>query len=176
MDSTEIKPLSLESDIHQKQFASEAERAFVNLIYTVSWFQNRFQAYLKPRGLTPQQYNILRILRGQQGNPLPLNAVKARMLERNSDTSRIIDRMVRKGLIDRKTCKDDRRQVDLTLTPAGYKLLDSVGLDLDPVIGSLHCLSDAEQTSLNTILDKLRYEACESEIEAAKRKRQTSNT
>lgn len=162
--------VSLEKELHQEQFRSEAERAFVNLIFTASWFQNRFQAFLKPFGLTPQQYNILRILRGQKEKPISLNAVKNRMLEPNSDTSRIIDRMVRKGIIDRKPCAHDRRQVDLTLTAKGHELLDRVGFDLDPVIGSIHCLGHEEQQALSGLLDKLRYAPCPEDIAAAKQR------
>jgi DNA-binding MarR family transcriptional regulator len=159
---------TVEEELQQQQFRNDSERAFVNLIYTASWFQNRFQSFLKPFGLTPQQYNILRILKGQKDRAISLNAVKNRMLEPNSDTSRIIDRMVRKGLIERKACTQDRRQVDLTLTDTGTDLLQRVGYDIDPVIGSIHCLDRAEQQTLSEILDKLRYAPCAEDIVAAK--------
>lgn len=159
---------TLEEAIQQQSFRSDAEKAFVNLLFTASWFGNRFQAFLKPFDLTPQQYNILRILRGQKGNPISLHELKSRMLEQNSDTSRIIDRMVRKGFIDRKPCAHDRRQVDLTATAAGVKLLETVGFDLNPVIGSLHCLAPNELVALSALLDKVRYTACEEDITLAK--------
>lgn len=124
-----MKTLTLEAAIEQERFSSEKEKALVNLVFTGNWVQHRLQLFFKKfDGLTHQQYNVLRILKGQNGKPLSLLEIKRRMLDPNSDTSRIIDRMVAKGLILRTVCPTDRRQIELRIQPMGEALLARIGM------------------------------------------------
>lgn len=145
-------------ELQQRSFRSDADMAYLNLIYTSNWFMFHVQGYLKQfDGLTMQQYNVLRILRGQRGNPISLLQVKCRLLDRNSDVSRIIDRMVRKGLICRETCNADRRQVDLTITDKGAQLLETVGDGINTVLDAFSdAASPAELQQLCAVLDRAR--------------------
>jgi DNA-binding MarR family transcriptional regulator len=156
--------ISIEEEIQQGHFADLADKAIINVVFTANLFQARMTQLLKPFGLTLQQFNILRILRGQHGNPIALFEVKRRMIDRNPDVSRIVDRMVRKGLIERAVCPSDKRQADLRLLPKGETTLAAT----DPVIeqsGQLQRdMPAADLAKLSSLLDRLR---CGEQIEDA---------
>ncbi len=153
------KPLTIGEEIQQHHFRSEAEKAYINLVFTGNYLASKMQVLLRQfDGLTHQQYNILRILRGQQGKAISLLDVKCRMLDRQPDVSRIIERMVKKGLINRSVCGEDRRQVDLTITSAGLKLLNEIGDKHQQTHSALFKLNDAELVKLNKLLDFARSE------------------
>src|SRR3990170_4979984 len=94
----------IEEEIRQKKFASVQQKAVVNLIYTSNWLQNKQQLFFKTFSITGQQFNILRILKGQFPKSISATEIKGRMLDRNSDVSRLLDRLAAKGLITKKTC------------------------------------------------------------------------
>lgn len=146
----------IEDEIKQPRFADLAEKALVNLIYTTNFFAARSEQLLKSYELTPQQYNILRILRGQQGRAISLLEVKGRMLDRNPDVSRIVDRMVRKGVVDRQVCPTDRRQADLTITARGLDLLSRIDPYISRGYDTLKELKDGDLERLNQLLDRAR--------------------
>lgn len=148
--------VSIEDEIKQPRFAELAEKALVNLIYTTNFFEARAEQLLKSYELTPQQYNILRILRGQQGQAISLLEVKSRMLDRNPDVSRIVDRMVRKGLVDRQICPTDRRQADLTITAHGLELLSRIDPHISSGYDTLRELKDSDLERLSQLLDRAR--------------------
>ena len=100
----------------------------VNLLFTVSWLKEQTRAIFDPEEITPQQFNILRILRGSHPKPLSTQAIRDRMLEKMSDTSRIVDRLIVKGLVKKVTCESDRRLVDVQITDKGRKLLERIDL------------------------------------------------
>lgn len=151
--------MKIEEAIKQtKKFRSEHERVAVNLTYTYYWLSGIMADYLKEFGLTTQQYNILRILRGQHPNPASINLLKDRMLDKNSDVSRIIDRMVAKELVDRKTCPDDRRAVNILLTEKGFEILRQADEKRDQTDSHLQALSLEDAEQLNNLLDKLRHD------------------
>ena len=102
--------MELEKEIQQKKFKDQYQKLAVNLIYTGNWMVLQHARLLKPHGLTPQQYNVLRILRGQHPTPCTVGTIVERMLDMNSNASRILDRLVAKGLADRKQCPNDRRE------------------------------------------------------------------
>ena len=113
--------------------------------------------YLKPYKITAQQFNVLRILRGQHPNPISTNEIRNRMLDRMPDTSRIVDRLHKQGLLERKTCKADKRLVDVCITEAGLKLLADIDKTIGDNIGkSLPGLTEAEAKTLSDLLDKAR--------------------
>jgi DNA-binding MarR family transcriptional regulator len=147
--------MSLEKDINQHVFRSEYQKSAINLIYTFNWANERLNRLFEPFDITQQQFNILRILRGA-GQPLSTLQIRQRMLDKMSDTSRIVDRLVKKGLVKKTVCHEDRRLVDILLTDKGKKLLqtmDGFNEEMDAIFKYLS-LDDAKQ--LNMLLDKIR--------------------
>jgi DNA-binding MarR family transcriptional regulator len=146
----------IEDEIKQSKFRSEGQKLIINLIYTYNQVSAQMITLLATYGLTVQQYNILRILKGQYPAPATNNLVKERMLDRNSDVTRIVDRMIKNGLVTRTSCEKDRRRVDILITQAGIDMLESIQaqeMKMDDIAGNL---TMDEQVGLNTLLDKLR--------------------
>lgn len=148
--------MKLEDEIKQHSFRNEYQKLAVNLIFTGSWINFKSYEMLKPFKLTTQQYNILRILRGQYPNPATVNLLIERMMDKMSNASRIVERLVIKKLVERKPKQDDRRCVDVMITDKGMKLLEKIE-DREKVF---HCefetLNEKEAKELNGLLDKLR--------------------
>ncbi|MBL7902392.1 MAG: MarR family transcriptional regulator [Bacteroidia bacterium] len=148
--------MSLEDDIQQRSFRNIQHKSTVNLLYTISWLNSQISPYFKNSGITSQQFNVLRILRGQNGKPCSLKVIKERMLDRMSDASRIVDKLVAKGLVSRATSDEDRRSVDLTISEKGLDLLKKLDFVDDAGVEVFKNLNEAELQSLNELLDKLR--------------------
>jgi DNA-binding MarR family transcriptional regulator len=148
--------LKLEEEIKQQKFLSPKHKAVVNIYYTNCYIISQFESFFKKFGITQQQYNILRILRGQRGNAITIGEIKSRMLDKNSDVSRIVERLRMKKLIERKICLNDRRQMHVKITEKGLDLLaqmDDVDKKAKEILSSL---SNKEAELLNTLLDKIR--------------------
>ena len=148
--------MKLEEEIKQKTFRNEYQKSALNLVFTYGWLFNQQKGFFKKYGITAQQYNVLRILRGQHPNAISTSEIKARMLDKNSDSSRIVDRLAAKNLIHKKNCKHDKRLVDVSISEHGMKLLGEIEpytLELDNTFSKLD-LEEAKE--LNRILDKLR--------------------
>ncbi|MBS1662230.1 MAG: family 10 glycosylhydrolase, partial [Bacteroidetes bacterium] len=147
-----------ENEINQRKFRSEYQKARINIIYTYNWLWEKVSSMLEGTDITPQQFNILRILRGE-GQALSTMQIRRRMLDKMSDTSRIVDRLVKKGLVKKTANAEDRRLVDVVITPKGKKLLEKI----DPIEESadqfMTSLSQEETATLNGLLDKLRNAA-----------------
>ena len=147
--------MSIEKDIQQTKFRNEYQKTVVNIIYTYNWVTEKTKQIFERGDVTSQQYNILRILRGA-GKPLSTLQIRQRMLDKMSDTSRIVDRLVKKQLVQKVICKTDRRLVDVTITDAGLQLLeklDSYNEEMDALLGNI---SEEEAKMLNHLLDKIR--------------------
>lgn len=147
--------MSIEKDINQKKFRNEHQKVIINLIYTYNWVTEQSKSILEKGDVTSQQFNILRILRGA-GEPLSTLQIRQRMLDKMSDTSRIVDRLIVKGLVKKTVCKTDKRLVDVAITDKGKKLLeklDKFEIEMDAIAGSL---TEADAKSLNKLLDKIR--------------------
>ena len=147
--------MSLEKDITQSNFRNEHQKAAINLIYSYHWINEQMKSFFERVDITSQQFNILRILRGA-GKPLSTLQIRQRMLDKMSDTSRIVDRLLAKELVKKVVCKADKRLVDVSITDKGKKLLektDKYEPEMDALISSL---SEAEAKTLNKLLDKLR--------------------
>ncbi|HEY0679392.1 MAG TPA: MarR family transcriptional regulator [Chitinophagaceae bacterium] len=147
--------MSIEKDISQRKFKTEYQKTMINLIFTHNWMMERMKLFFEQADLTPQQFNILRILRGA-GQPLSTLQIRQRMLDKMSDTSRIVDRLIKKGLVKKVVCKSDRRLVDVSITERGMKLLeklDDTQTDLDNILQNL---SEPDARQLNKLLDKIR--------------------
>ena len=147
--------MSLEKDIHQPKFKSEYQKVRVNLIFTYNWVMEQSRKFFDKADLTPQQFNILRILRGA-GKPISTLQIRQRMLDKMSDTSRIVDRLIKKELVEKVTCKSDRRLVDVSISDKGLQLLESLDFLNAQMDADLNGLSIEEAKNLNHLLDKLR--------------------
>ena len=147
--------MSIEQEIQQSKFRNDYQKAIVNLIYTYNWVIEKNKQFFERGDITMQQYNILRILRGA-GKPLSTLQIRQRMLDKMSDTSRIVDRLLKKGLVQKVICETDRRLVDVSISEKGIQLLtelDQHNGDLDAILGNL---SEEETKMLNDLLDKIR--------------------
>ena len=148
--------MGIEQDIQQTRFRNAHQKAAVNLLYTGGWLRDQMKVIFDREDVTAQQFNILRILRGSFPSPLSTLQIRERTLEKMSDTSRLVDRLLAKGLVKKIVCKTDRRLVDILITDKGKKLLqrlDQHEADMDAILSGL---SDKEATQLSDLLDKLR--------------------
>lgn len=148
--------MGIENDIQQARFRNPHQKAALNLIYTVGWMRDKLKSIFEAEDITGQQFNILRILRGSFPQPLSTLQIRERMLEKMSDTSRIVDRLIAKGLVKKLTCKNDRRLVDVIITDKGKKLLERLDAKQEEIDGVLHNLSEKDANILSDLLDKLR--------------------
>ena len=147
--------MGIQEDINQSKFRNEYQKAGINLIYTFNWVTEQTKNLFEKHGLTAQQFNILRILRGA-GEPLSTLQIRQRMLDKMSDTSRIVDRLIIKGLVKKNISKIDKRLVDVSITEKGKKLLTKLDGHQDEMDAVLSNLSDSEAKMLNKLLDKIR--------------------
>src|SRR5580700_9117546 len=147
--------MHIEDEINQRKFRNEHQKAAINLIYTANWLNEKMKFFFDNYEITSQQFNILRILRGAR-EPLSTTQIRHRMLDKMSDTSRLVDRLVKKGIVKKNICKTDRRLVDVHITEKGKKILaelDQKDDEMDAILKNLS-LSDAAQ--INLLLDKMR--------------------
>lgn len=148
--------MNLEEEIKQRKFKSEYQKTIINIYYTNSYIFSKFQDLLSEYKVTVQQYNILRILRGQFPEAASIGTIKERMLDKNSDITRIIDRLTIKQLVERKNSISDRRVAEIKITKKGLSLLkkmDLVDLKSDNILSHVN---KADLKKLNELLDKIR--------------------
>lgn len=148
--------MSLEDDIVQSNFESVHHKALVNIIYTHNFLNNVLNGIFKSYKITRQQFNVLRILRGQYPKPSNINLIKDRMLDKMSDASRIVERLRVKGLVIREKCPGDRRAVEVMISQEGLNLLKKTDAHSKKIKSLLNNLSDEEAKLLNELLDKIR--------------------
>jgi DNA-binding MarR family transcriptional regulator len=148
--------MRLEDEIKQKEFKNDYHKGIINIIYTFNWLDSHSTNFFKKYDLTPQQFNILRILRGQHPQPSTINLLKDRMLDKMCDASRIVERLRIKELLIRTPSANDRRSVDIIISPKGLELLDVIDKDMDDFFGIMSGLNQGEMKLLNDLLDKLR--------------------
>jgi DNA-binding MarR family transcriptional regulator len=147
---------SIEQEIKQKNFKSPHHRMLVNLVYTTNWLNTIQLREFKAFGLSTQQYNILRILRGQGDNVVNLGLIQERMLDKNSNASRLIEKLQTKKLVERTEALEDRRQINIRITVKGLELLKNADLALEVAEQKYLTLSVQEAEQLSFLLDKLR--------------------
>jgi DNA-binding MarR family transcriptional regulator len=146
----------IEDAIQQKEFKNPFNKAVVNLLYTHSYLVTSQNGLLKPYDLSPEQYNVLRILRGQNGVPTTVSSIQDRMLNKMSNASRLVEKLKTKDLVKREECPSDRRQVDILITEKGLQLLEILEKQVDESHKSFLHLNEQEVIQLNELLDKLR--------------------
>jgi MarR family 2-MHQ and catechol resistance regulon transcriptional repressor len=139
-------------DISSK-FKNNKIKALINIKYTANWINSHENEFFRPYGISPQQYNILRILRGAE-KPIKVQVIKERMIDRAPNATRLMDKLCEKKLIERIRCNDDRRVVFITINKEGLNLLDTI--DVNSYLEFLNNLTEKEATTLSKLLDKLR--------------------
>lgn len=148
--------MAIEQEIKHPKFKSEHQKAMINLMFTYGWALEKMKNIVTCEDITPQQFNILRILRGSHPQPLSTLQIRERMIDKMSDTSRIVDRLIVKGFAKKGMCKKDRRLVDVTITQKGKNILEKLDTrqhEMDDIFGSL---ANEEAYVLNKLLDKIR--------------------
>ena len=148
--------MGLEKDIQQYSFSGQNQKAVINLIYTYHWVTERIKNILLEEDITLQQYNILRILRGSDPRPLSTLMIRERMLDKMSDTSRIVDRLLLKKLVLKRLCNTDKRLVDVSITKEGKAMLQRIDERESEMRKVMEMLNEDELITLNKLLDKLR--------------------
>ena len=148
--------MELEKEIFSNKFENKHHKTVVNILYTYGWVTNLLRKRFDKYHITMQQFNILRILRGQYPQPATINLLKERMLDKMSDTSRIVERLVQKGLVSRCTNEKDRRAVDIMINENGLEILKTLDLEMNIHETLKTNLSDEEADQLNMLLDKMR--------------------
>ncbi|MDN3493272.1 MarR family winged helix-turn-helix transcriptional regulator [Winogradskyella bathintestinalis] len=143
---------NLEKDINSV-FENNRVKALLNIIYTANWITSAQNEFFKPYGISPQQYNILRILKGA-GEPIKVQTIKDRMLERSPNATRLMDKLSAKNYIERLSSEQDRRVVKITITKQGLALLESIPKHLNKDL--LQNLTESEAEQLSNLLDKMR--------------------
>lgn len=147
--------MGIEQDIQQTNFRNEYQKLGINIMYTANWLNENIASILSQEDITQQQYNILRILRGAD-KPLSTLQIRARMLDKMSDTSRIVDRLVAKELVEKNTCPSDKRLVDVVISKKGYLILEKLDTLNNHLDALMKGISEKEAIAMNQMLDQLR--------------------
>lgn len=148
--------MEIEKVIKIKKFRNEFEKLVINITYTASWIRSEHIHFFKRYGLSPEQYNVLRILRGQHPQQSSVNLVQERMIDKMSNASRLIDKLAKKGMVERRECPEDRRQVDVSITRHGLELLEKIDVELELVNIKMFKCNENEAIRLNQILNNIR--------------------
>jgi len=147
---------TIEEEIKQKKFASERQKLAINILFTSSWISLMSNHLLKNYQISTEQFNVLRILRGQYPNNCSIQTILERMIDRSSNASRIVEKLRLKALVTRKECEQDRRLVDVLITTKGLDLLAEIDVSLEKWEETFRNITQEEAKELNRILDKLR--------------------
>src|SRR5678815_4383820 len=140
---SKMRTMRIDKEIKQATFRNNQNKAMVNIMFTHAWMVDHIKSFVKSENITPQQYNILRILRGA-GEPLSTLQLRERMLDKMSDTSRIVERMVSKNLVKKAVSEKDKRMVDVVITPEGFELLENLDRRNEELDAVVNHLSDDE--------------------------------
>ena len=148
--------MEIEKEIASNKFENNHQKAIVNLIYTYGWITNLLRQRLNKHKITLQQYNILRILRGSYPSPATINLLKERMLDKMSDASRIVKRLVQKELVQRCVNEKDRRAVDILISEKGLSMLQKLDTEMSSRDILNENITEEEAAHLSSLLDKMR--------------------
>ncbi|NBG65408.1 MarR family winged helix-turn-helix transcriptional regulator [Acidiluteibacter ferrifornacis] len=148
--------MKIEDEIKQSKFESEFHKLTINVLFSGKWINDVMNQFHKQFDISSQQYNVLRILRGQYPKAATVNLISERMIDRMSNVSRLIDKLETKGLVERSSCKNDRRQVDIKITNDGLQLLKQIDVQQAQIMEKFNHLTTEEAIQLNNLLDKFR--------------------
>ena len=146
----------IEDEILQTKFEDEHQKVVINVLFTASWLDVKNIQRLKPFGISPQQFNVLRILRGSFPNALRLGDISDRMIDKNSNATRLVEKLRQKNLVKREVCGHSRRQVDIWITQEGLAILERIDVSMKVLKKDFNNISESELKQLNLLLDKLR--------------------
>ncbi len=148
--------MRLEDEIKQSKFKSERQKLVLNLMFTSSWLGIRQIKFFRNYDLSPQQFNVMRILRGQYPNPASINLLMDRMLDKTSNASRLVDKLELKQLVERKKCLSDKRKADVVITDKGLLLLETIDREVSNFENGMLNIEDEDAKKINDLLDKMR--------------------
>lgn len=148
--------MTIDEEIRQTRWESFRQKALVNVLFTSRVIEDVHSGKLKIWDLTLPQFNILRILRGQKGNPATVKLLTERMLDKSSNASRLVDKLLEKGLVRRVSCPNDRRAVEVTITSEGLRVLDEIAKEHPEGPSTGPGLTEEEARTLSDLLDRLR--------------------
>lgn len=148
--------MGIEEEIKQIKFDDSFHKVVLNIRFTGNWLYNTISRVLKPYGISEEQYNVLRILKGQHPQPSPLQLISERMINRMSNATRLVEKLRRQGLVSREVCPKNRRKVDILITEQGLNLLKEIKPKLDREMQKVNTISPEEAEELNRLLDKIR--------------------
>lgn len=148
--------MTIEEAVKQSKFENEFHKAAINLLFTSSWLYNINALHLKQHSLTPEQYNVLRILRGSHPKKLMLAEITTRMIDKSSNATRLVEKLRQKKLVSREICEGNRRQVDIAITAKGLALLKKIDADTSAWVSTFNNVTQKDAKELNRLLDKLR--------------------
>lgn len=149
--------MTIEDIIKTKLELPLSKKTIINLLYTENWIMERINIQLKTYDISIQQFNVLRILKGQKDKPANLSTIQERMVSKMSNTTRLVDKLINKGYVKRMVCKSNRRKVEISITEEGKIFIDKIS----PIMEDFEKrttknLSDSELNQLNELLNKLR--------------------
>ena len=150
--------MKIEEAIQQPKFDNERHKALVNILYTHNYLINNISEELKSFDITRQQFNVLRILKGQHPKGITILLIRERMLDKLSDASRIVDRLQKKGYVNKTASKDDRRAVTVKISKKGLGLIQRLEPASSNFNEMLNQLTKKEASLLSDLLDKIRVE------------------
>ncbi len=149
--------MKLEEELRTEKFKTVQQRAALSILFTSNWIEEKTNECFKESGISPEQYNVLRILKGQKGKPANLSTIQERMIHRMSNATRLVEKLKLKGYVNRVICEDNRRKVEITITPKGLDLLENLYPKLTHIETKLFdALSEKETKEIGILLDKLR--------------------
>jgi DNA-binding MarR family transcriptional regulator len=148
--------MKIEDELQMSHFKSELQKAHLNVLFTASWLRSRLLPRFKAFGVSNEQFNVLRILRGQAPKSLCVRDIRDRMIDRNSNTTRIIDKLLEKEYVSKKTSQRDKREIEVYISEKGLALLKAIDEDFERDDPHLAGLSVSEAQLLNALLDKMR--------------------
>ncbi|MFD0931161.1 MarR family winged helix-turn-helix transcriptional regulator [Psychroflexus salinarum] len=147
----------IEKELKISKQLPESKRALLNLLFTENWITDEITTTLKPFDITTQQFNVLRILKGMKGKPSSLQTIQERMINKMSNTTRLVDKLIKKNFVQREQCESNRRKVDITITKEGIEALEEINKVVDESESKLtESLTQDELKQLNHLLNKLR--------------------
>ncbi len=148
---------SLEKEINQKDFKNEHQKALVNIMFTSAWVTGQINSLLKPFNISMQQFNLLRILRGANSEPISMKTLGERMIDKNSNASRLVEKLRKKELVERTLSDEDRRKVNVIITKEGLKILDEASITIETdMFAQMRAITTDQAKQLNMMLDQLR--------------------
>lgn len=148
--------MSLSEDLKSTKFKNEFYKALTNLRYTVSWLAQQEAPVFKKHNIQAQHYEVLHIIKGKGGKPVAPKEIIACLLDKNRDLTRLVDKMVKLGLLSRCICPTNRRQVDISITAEGKKIANRIEKDLERIYNEMRVITDGEAETINELLDEIR--------------------